>query len=90
MKDVDGSSLPKPAKRKFCKSYEKKFKEYADSEKVPDPPSDQILKEMDMKKITRSKIKKPNKEEQEFEKWAENMNSAFDDIDKFELSINYD
>lgn len=42
------------------------------------------------KDTTRTKNKMPKAEEEEFEKWAASLNKEFDEVENFDLSVNYD
>ncbi|KAK6621507.1 hypothetical protein RUM44_001314 [Polyplax serrata] len=88
--DVNSKVLTKTKQVKIRKSYERKCKGKSTEIVVPEQPSNEIIKEMEIKKLSRTKTKKVTAEEQEFEKWASNINSDFNDIDKFELSIAFD
>lgn len=40
-------------------------------------------------KVTKPR-KRPLKEDEEYDEWAKGINSAFEDVDNFNLSINYE
>lgn len=89
MTEVNSKPLTKTRQCKTRKSYERKYK-LNEPEIVFEEPSSKIIQEMEVQKLSKTKIKKPAKEDKEFEKWANDINSDFDDVDKFELSIAYD
>lgn len=49
-------------------------------------PTEEILKSIEKTK-KKAKPKKSEKEEEEFEKWSRSMNSMFNEVDQFEISI---
>lgn len=87
--EVNSKPLPKTKQCKVRRSYERKCKEKQPEIRV-ERPSNEIIKELEIKQLTKTKSKKTTKEELEFEKWASDLKSDFNDVDKFELSITYD
>ncbi|EEB13379.1 hypothetical protein Phum_PHUM237340 [Pediculus humanus corporis] len=87
--ELNSKPVAKSKQYKVRKSYERKCKG-TNCDVIAEKASDEIIKELEIKKLSKTKLKKSNKEDQEFEKWASDINSDFNDVDKFELSIAYD